>query len=74
MVKDVEPLPGDGKKFPLYPVALGGHGVVARVLPVERLATYKLLVSGDTIAGLEILATTLADNTNGHCDVESCAG
>ena len=35
-------------------------GEVAKTLPVARLATHKLLVSVDTVVGVELLATTLA--------------
>jgi hypothetical protein len=35
-------------------------GEVAKTLSVARLATYKLLVSVDTVVGVELLATTLA--------------
>ena len=39
-------------------VVLAPHGEVEKALPVERLATHKLLVSVDDVVGL---ATTLAD-------------
>ena len=61
MVEDVCPLSGAGQNhtFPLCPLA--PHGEVAKALPVGRLATKNLLVSVDAVAGLELLATTLAD-------------
>ena len=61
MVEDVCPLPGAGQNcpFPLFPLA--PHGEVAKALPMVRLAIKKLLVSVDSVVGLEILATTLAD-------------
>ena len=45
----------------LHPVALAPLGEVAKVLPVTRLATHKLLVSVHDVAGLELFVTTLAD-------------
>ena len=44
----------------LHPGALAPLGEVAKVLPVTRLATHKLLVSVHDVAGLELLVTTLA--------------
>ena len=41
-------------------VVLAPHEEVARAPPVARLATHKLLVSLDSVVGLELLATTLA--------------
>ena len=35
-------------------------GEMAKTLPVARLSTHKLLVSVDTVVGVELLATTLA--------------
>jgi hypothetical protein len=35
-------------------------GEMAKTLPVARLSTQKLLVSVDTVVGVELLATTLA--------------
>ena len=35
-------------------------GEVAKTLPVARLATHKLLVSFDTVVGVELLATNPA--------------
>ena len=43
-------------------MVLAPHGKVAKALPLVRLATQKLLVSVDDVVGLELLATTLADN------------
>ena len=37
---------------------------VSKALPVVRLATHKLCVSVDTVIGVELLATTIADNTH----------
>ena len=42
-------------------VVLAPHGEVAKAFPVARLDTNKLIVSMDSIAGLELLATILAD-------------
>ena len=33
---------------------------VAKILPVVRLATHKLIVSADAVVGVTLLATTLA--------------
>ena len=55
-------------------VVLALHGEVAKALPVVRLATHKLLVSVDDVVGLELLATTLAEKTHGHCAAKVCAG
>ena len=41
-------------------VVLALHGDVAKTLPVVRLAKHKLIVSVDTVVGIELLATTLA--------------
>ena len=41
-------------------VVLAPHGEVAKTLPVVRLVTHKLIVSVDTVVGVEFLATTLA--------------
>ena len=43
-------------------VVLAPRGEVAKALHMVRLATHKLLVSVDAIVGLDIFATTLADN------------
>ena len=42
-------------------VVLAPHGEVAKVLTVVRLARHKLLVTVVAVAGLELLATTLAE-------------
>ena len=55
-------------------VVLAPHGEVEKALPVVRFATHKLLVSVDAVVGLELFATTLADNTHGHCAAKFCAG
>ena len=78
MVEDVCPLPGAGQNRPLHlllpphvqiedDLINGGpcppeDGEVAKALHVVRLATHKLLVYVDDVVGLELLATTLADN------------
>ena len=41
-------------------VVLVPHGELAKILPVVRLATHKLIESVDTVVGVEILATTLS--------------
>ena len=41
-------------------VVLPPHGEVAKALHVVRLTTHKLIVSGDAVVGVELLATTLA--------------
>ena len=41
-------------------VVFAPHGEVAKKFPVVRLATHKLIVSLDTVVGVELLATTLA--------------
>ena len=41
-------------------VVLAPHGEVAKILPVVRLATHKLIVSADAAVGVELLSTTLA--------------
>ena len=41
-------------------VVLAPHGEVAKTLPAVRLATHKLIVSGDAVVGVKLLATTLA--------------
>ena len=41
-------------------VVIAPHGEVAKTLPVVRLATHKLIVSVDTVVGVELLARTLA--------------
>ena len=43
-------------------LVLAPHGEVAKILPVVRLATHKLLVSVNAVVDLELLATTLAYN------------
>ena len=45
--------------LPLFPLA--PHGKIAKALSVVRLATKKNLVSVGAMVGLELLATTLAD-------------
>ena len=40
-------------------VVLAPHGEVAKTLPVVRLATHKLIVSVDSVVGVELLATNL---------------
>ena len=56
-------------------VVLAPHGEVAKALPVVRLATHKLLVSVDNVVGLELLATTLEDNTwLLCCQIMCCLG
>ena len=56
---------------------LAPHGEVAKALPVVSLATKKLLVSVDAVVGLELLATTLADNYKAtvlpNCVLVSCS-
>ena len=59
MVENVCPLPWAGQNCLFYPLAF--HVEVANALPVMRLATKKLLVSVDSVVGLEPLATTLTD-------------
>ena len=39
---------------------LSPHDEVAQVIPVVRLSTKKLLVSVDSVVGLELLATTFS--------------
>ena len=41
-------------------VVLAPYGEVAKTLPEVRLATHKVIVSGDAVVGVELLATTLA--------------
>ena len=41
-------------------VVLSPHGEVAKTLPVVRLSSHKLFVTVDAVAGVELLATTLA--------------
>ena len=77
MLKDVCPLPGAGQNRPLLlphtfrlrmispMVVLAPHGELAKTLPVVRLASHKLIVSVDTVLGVELLATTL---TGKHMD------
>ena len=45
----------------LHPVALAQLVEVAKVLPVTRLATHKLLVYVHAVVSFELLVTTLAD-------------
>ena len=42
-------------------VVVAPHGIVAKALPLVRLSTHKRLMFVDTMVGLEVLATTLAD-------------
>ena len=60
MVGDVCPPCGaaQNRSFSCPPFAPHGEG--SKALPVVRLATRKLLVSADAVAGLKPLATTLA--------------
>ena len=73
MFKDVCSLPGAGQNCPLL-LLLPSHvqieddllkggpcpiGEVVKTLPVVRLATQKIIVSVDAVAGVELLATTL---------------
>ena len=44
------------------PSPLPLHGEIAKALPVVMLETKKLLLSVGDVVGLELLATTLADN------------
>ena len=44
----------------LHPVALAPLREVAKLLPVTRLTTHKLLVSVNAFVGLELLVTNLA--------------
>ena len=41
-------------------LVLAPHEEVAKILPVVRLATHKLIVSVDAVVGIDLLATTLA--------------
>ena len=50
------------KTVHFLPSPLAPHGEVTKALPVVMLATKKLLVSVDAVIGLELIATTLADN------------
>ena len=41
-------------------VVLAPHGELSKTLPVVRLVTHKLIVSVDSVVGVELLARTLA--------------